>query len=298
MGESTGVAWFGFDDLEAPTAPKHERAVHVKDFARPERGLVAANTHAHLKHETRDPRFVASDERLHDLLRKRAGLGFERRTLGAGDCGHFRIARRHQLSDAREFARATAQFNQRLERASEQGAAAGKLHRLSMIRSDLDVFELRGDTVVLRGLRGEDATKVLREKRCLDGLGIGGVAGHGWSLSETEDRKKQPPHESGAVGCCVSFGALRALLLLGLEVLAGELLLEPLDAAESVDEGLLSGEERVRARPDFDIHLRNSRADGHDDLAAEDDLALREVLGVNFALHVRSFVASIACWPL
>ena len=60
-----------------------------------------------------------------------------------------------------------------------------------------------------------------------------------------------------------------------------------LDAAEGVDEGLLTREERVRTRPDFDIHLRHGGADGHDDLPAEHDLALGVVLRVGVLLHDR-----------
>ena len=62
-------------------------------------------------------------------------------------------------------------------------------------------------------------------------------------------------------------------LLLRLEVVAGELLLELLNAARCVDKGRFAGEERVRARPDIDLEFRNGCADGHDDLAVVVDLA-------------------------
>gem|GEM_PF-4068847 len=80
------------------------------------------------------------------------------------------------------------------------------------------------------------------------------------------------------------------LLLLLVEVVASELLLEALDAAKGVDESLLTREEWVRARPNFNIHLWNRCADGHHDLATEDDLALGVVLWMNVVLHgVASF---------
>ena len=75
------------------------------------------------------------------------------------------------------------------------------------------------------------------------------------------------------------------VLLLGVEVLARELLLEALNATQRVDKGLLTSEERVRARPNFDIHRRNRGADGHDDLAAKGNLALRVIGRVGVLLH-------------
>ena len=75
------------------------------------------------------------------------------------------------------------------------------------------------------------------------------------------------------------------VLLLLVEVVAGELALELLDSAGGVDERALAGVEGVRAGPHFDVHLRNRGADRHDDVASEVDLALGVVLGVDLVLH-------------
>ena len=66
---------------------------------------------------------------------------------------------------------------------------------------------------------------------------------------------------------------------------ATELAVEALDATGGVDELLLTGEEGVRAGPDFDRQRGDGGADGHDDLAAEVHLALGVVLGMNVGLH-------------
>src|SRR6185503_19656914 len=57
--------------------------------------------------------------------------------------------------------------------------------------------------------------------------------------------------------------------LLRLEVIALELLLKLLDSPGGVHEALLPGVIRMRAGPDFHVHLGDRRPDGHDDLAAE-----------------------------
>jgi hypothetical protein len=75
------------------------------------------------------------------------------------------------------------------------------------------------------------------------------------------------------------------VLLLLVEVVAGELALELLDSAGGVDARALAGLEGVRAGPHFDVHLRNRGADRHDDVASEVDLALGVVLGVDLVLH-------------
>ena len=74
-------------------------------------------------------------------------------------------------------------------------------------------------------------------------------------------------------------------LLLFLEVVALELLLELLNPAGGVNEGRFAGVERVRSRPDFDVHFWHSGSDGHDDFAAVHDLALWEVFGMDVVLH-------------
>ena len=73
-------------------------------------------------------------------------------------------------------------------------------------------------------------------------------------------------------------------LLLVLEVAAGEFLLELLDAAGGVHEGLLAGEEGVGSGPNFHSHLGDGSAHGHDVLTSVGDLAV-VVLGVDVLLH-------------
>ena len=73
-------------------------------------------------------------------------------------------------------------------------------------------------------------------------------------------------------------------LLLVLEVAAGEFLLELLDAAGGVHEGLLAGEEWVGSGPNFHSHLGDGGAHGHDVLTSVGDLAV-VVLGVDVLLH-------------
>lgn len=55
-----------------------------------------------------------------------------------------------------------------------------------------------------------------------------------------------------------------------------------------VDEGLLAGEERVRARPHFDVQLRHGGAAGHDEFAVVEHFAVRVILGVNLLFHWRT----------
>ena len=74
------------------------------------------------------------------------------------------------------------------------------------------------------------------------------------------------------------------LLLLVLEVAASKLLLELLNSAGGVHEGLLAGEEWVGSGPNFHSHFGDGGAHGHDVLTAVGDLAV-VILGVDVLLH-------------
>ncbi len=73
-------------------------------------------------------------------------------------------------------------------------------------------------------------------------------------------------------------------LFLVFEVSARKFLLELLDASGGVHEGLLAGEEWVRARPNFHGHFGDGGAHGHDVLTSVGDFAV-VVLGVDVLLH-------------
>ena len=124
--ESTSVARFDFKQFEAPTSPRGIRAIHVKQFASPQRRFISANTHADFKHETRDACVVTSDQRFADVAGKRACARGEHWSFFTRESNEFSIAGCLHFREIAQALRRAQQFTQRFKRASEQHAAARK----------------------------------------------------------------------------------------------------------------------------------------------------------------------------
>jgi hypothetical protein len=258
-------------DFAGPTAPRREAFIHVRKVAGPDAGLVAADAGADLDDDRADGAVLRAHEQPLNRTEKLRGAMLRGLEIRLGHLGQFAVLivgdHGAQPVDFRlDGAEPAPVLDERLERA----AAGGDITNPPMVREHLLVEQLRAKGLELALCVIQASDEVLRSTR------------HDRQLYSSTN--ESPPRAGGGL-CQSDMKASLLLLLSALEVFAGEFLLEFLDPAGGVHERLLPGEVGMRARPHLDVHLGHRGPDGHDVLAAEIDLAVWVVLGVDIGFH-------------